>query len=94
MIARNPTDVLARHPPKVERREMMTLNAEQAAQILEAIKHKRIYWPVLTALSTGMRRGDIGALRWSRGTVGALGGTAVRRDAGLRSAGWRAYAAP
>ena len=37
VIARNPCDVLARHLPKVERREMMTLTAEQAAGLLEAI---------------------------------------------------------
>jgi integrase len=64
VIARNPADVLARHLPKVERQEMMTLSAEEAARLLEAIKRNRVYWPVLMALSTGMRRGEILALRW------------------------------
>ena len=64
VIARNPCDVLARHLPKVERREMMTLTAEQAAGLLAAIKRKRVYWPVLIALATGVRRGEILALRW------------------------------
>ena len=64
VIARNPADVLARHLPKVERRKMITLTAEQAARLLEAIKRNRVYWPVLFALSTGMRRGEILALRW------------------------------
>jgi integrase len=43
---------------------MTTLNAEQSAQLFAATKHSPIYWPVLLALSTGMRRGEILALRW------------------------------
>src|SRR5262249_7724703 len=34
LLARNPADVLARHLPKVERREMVTLTARQAVQLL------------------------------------------------------------
>ena len=64
VIARNPADALARHLPKVERREMITLTADQAARLLEAIKRNRVYWAVLIALCTGMRRGEILALRW------------------------------
>lgn len=43
---------------------MPTLSAEQAARLLEAIRHARVYWPVLLALATGARRGEILALRW------------------------------
>ena len=64
VIARSPADALARHLPKIERREIMTLTADQAARLLEAIKRNRVYWPVLIALCTGMRRGEILALRW------------------------------
>ena len=64
VIGRNPADMLARHLPKVERRKMVTLTAEEAVRLLEAIKNKRVYWPTLMALSTGMRRGEILALRW------------------------------
>jgi integrase len=64
LIARNPAEVFRRRLPKVERREMGTLTAEQCRQLLEAIRHQRLYWPVLIALATGMRRGEILALRW------------------------------
>jgi integrase len=64
VIARNPADAFKKRLPKVERQEMVTLTAEQAAKLLESIKHCRLYWPVLIALSTGMRRGEILALRW------------------------------
>jgi integrase len=43
---------------------MPTLSAEQSARLLEAIKHTRIYWPVLLALTAGVRRGEVFALRW------------------------------
>jgi integrase len=64
LIARNPADVFKKRLPKVDRRELVTLTADQSARLLEALAHSRVYWPVLLALSTGMRRGEILALRW------------------------------
>lgn len=74
LLARNPTDILSKRLPKVERKEMMTFAPEQSTQFLEGIKHTRTYWPVLVALATGMRRGEVLALRWKnvdldRGTL-------------------------
>jgi len=65
VIARNPAAAFKkRRLPKVERKEMLTLNAEQSRRLLDALTHSRVYWPVLIALATGMRRGEILALRW------------------------------
>ena len=72
ILARNPCDAVK--PPRVERRKSVTLSADQAAQLLGALTHSRVYWPTLIALATGMRRGEISALRWQhvdldRGTL-------------------------
>jgi integrase len=64
LIVRNPADAFRKRLPKVERREMATLTAEEAQRLLTAVRHTRVYWPVLIALATGMRRGEILALRW------------------------------
>src|ERR1700756_2452302 len=53
---------------------MATLTAEQSARLLDAVRHSHIFWPVLLALATGARRGEVLALRWrnvdlDRGTV-------------------------
>jgi integrase len=64
LVARNPAQVLRKRLPKNERGEMVTLSAEQSEQLLDAIRSTPLYWPVLIALATGMRRGEILALRW------------------------------
>ena len=64
LIARNPADTLSKRLPKAERKEMVALTPDQSAQFLESIKDTRTYWPVLIALATGMRRGEVLALRW------------------------------
>jgi integrase len=62
MLARNPAEAVK--PPKPVRIEMKTLTAAESAQLLAAVAQSRLYWPVLVALTTGMRRGEIVALRW------------------------------
>lgn len=73
LIARNPCEAFRRRLPKVERHEMITLTTEQGARLLDAIRPQRVYWPVLIALASGMRRGEILALRWRN--VDLHGGT-------------------
>lgn len=65
LIARNPAAVFKKKRlPKVPRHELTTLTAQQSATLLEALRHSRVYWPTLIALTTGMRRGEVLALRW------------------------------
>lgn len=64
LLARNPADAFNKRLPKVERKKIATLTVEQSGRLLDSIWHMHIYWPVLLALVTGMRRGEILALRW------------------------------
>jgi integrase len=64
VLARNPADAFKKRLPKVQHREMTTLSPDQSARLLQAIKHTSVYWPALLGLSTGMRRGEVLALRW------------------------------
>jgi integrase len=62
LIARNPADIFRRKLPKVERQEMMVLSPEQSQQLLDVAGP--LYVPILLALATGARRGEVLALRW------------------------------
>lgn len=62
MLSRNPTD--AAIPPKPKNSEMAALDENQVASLLEAFKDTRLYLPVLIAATTGMRRGEVLALKW------------------------------
>src|SRR5262245_31153843 len=88
LLARNPAEVLTKRLPKIVRQEFATLTIEQSAYLLESVRHMHIYWPVLLALTTGMRRGEILALRWknvefTRGTLRVME-SLEQTKAGLR----------
>jgi len=51
--------------PHVERREAQVLTAEQAKKLLEVARSSSLDALLVLALTTGMRRGEILALRWS-----------------------------
>jgi integrase len=61
-IAHNPADLV--RPPKVERKEMKTIDAAQTVDVLEAARGTRMFAPILLGVLCGMRRGEVVALRW------------------------------
>jgi integrase len=60
---RNPASVAK--PPKVPDTEIEILSEEQARQILQRLRGRSLYMVALLGLTTGMRRGELLALRWS-----------------------------
>lgn len=62
LLSRNPADAV--QPPRPERREIGALDRQQAADLIEAVKPTRLHLPVLLAIATGVRRGEVLALRW------------------------------
>ncbi len=60
-------------PPKVEDKEVAALRADQIGDVLERLQDHSFYPLVVVALGTGLRRGELLALRWSR--VDLDGGT-------------------
>jgi integrase len=52
-------------PPRTVRREMTVLSEEQARALLAAVKGDRLEALLVLAISTGMREGELIALRWT-----------------------------
>jgi integrase len=62
LVVRNVASV--EQPPRVERDEVVVLNSEQVRSVVDQMRGQIIYPQVIVALFTGMRRGEILALRW------------------------------
>jgi integrase len=62
-LARNVASVIS--PPKVEEEEVETLSADEVAVTLHKLQGHDLYSIVAVALGTGMRRGELLAVRWS-----------------------------
>ncbi len=62
LLARNPVDAV--EPPRPERTEMNAINEASTAQLLDKLTGSVLFSPVLFAVTTGLRRGELLALRW------------------------------
>jgi integrase len=63
LLARNPADAV--EPPRPIRTEMRALDEPQIARLLEASRPNRLLnLAILLATTTGLRRGELLALRW------------------------------
>ena len=86
MLVRNPAAAV--DPPKVDAAPMNTYDLSQTAELIEAVRGKRIFVPTILAVLCGLRRGEIAALRW-RNVDLACGQLAVVQSAEQTKAGVR-----
>jgi integrase len=76
----SPRSVRRSLPPEV-RHDMTTWTGAEVATFLERIKDDALYTPVLLAVTTGLRRGEVLGLRW-RDLDLATGRASVRQTVG------------
>lgn len=74
-------------PPQVVRKEMIALSPEQVRRMLEAARGERMEALFAVAVTAGLRRGELMALRWSEvdldsGSIRVVGSLARARKAG------------
>src|SRR6266567_6226261 len=63
LVSRNVCDLVS--PPRIVKPEIQPLTMEQAHKLLEAARGHRLEAMLTVALTTGMRRGELLALRWA-----------------------------
>ena len=64
LVGRNVCDLVDR--PRLEEKEKQLLDKNQALALLESVKQHRLGVLLLVVVTTGARRGELLALRWSR----------------------------
>jgi integrase len=62
LLHRNPAEAV--DAPKAEKRLMQVYDVPQTADLIELVRGKRVFIPVVLAALCGIRRGEIAALRW------------------------------
>ncbi len=87
LLPRNPAEAV--DPPKPEHREMIALDEDQTATLIDRVKGNAVYVPVLLAVTTGLRRGEVLAFRWCDVDLDRAALTVTRtlektREGGLR----------
>lgn len=63
LLSRNPCDAVD-NIPKPGKKERLTFTTEETLSLLEQLEGNRLQLPVLLAVTTGMRRGEVLGLRW------------------------------
>jgi integrase len=66
MAMRNVAGKEGQTAPRMEREEIEIVSAERIGDLLAGLKGRAIYCKAIVALFTGLRRGELLALRWSR----------------------------
>jgi integrase len=62
LLSRNPAAIAK--PPRVQAQEVEIITVEEAQKILQCLRGRALYPIIALALATGMRRGELLALRW------------------------------
>jgi integrase len=86
LISRNVAELV--DPPRMARKEMHVLNHDEAQQLLRTLAGDRLEALCVLAITTGMREGELLALRWrhvdlERGVLAVLGTAQRIRAEGL-----------
>lgn len=100
LVARNVADLV--DAPRAPRNELRTLNRQEASRLLAAARADRLDALYVLALTTGMRQGELLALRWRdldlNAATAKVGGSLQRIDGKLSivepktSSSWRQVA--
>lgn len=91
LLVHNPADAV--EPPRPAEHEMQVLDETQTAVLLKAVEDTSLHIPVLLAVTTGMRRGEILALRWADVDLNA-GTLSVQQSAEQTKAGGIVFKQP